>query len=282
MVTGTTDGRTFLITQGGITQGGVFYRLRVGPDGRTARLGRLPIDVGRLTVDSAALSPDGKRVAIAEQAHTYAQLQVRSLATGTTRTWRTRAPGAPWNVSWSASGRQVGFLWEANLHSPPPSQRTGYRLLTMADPGDDLLAARDVVPVSANPGGDIPPAFVTADGRAFITGSTQDVPGGDHHVTVFTKIIKLSVRTGRVQRMLYAASRSGVPDKYGSTGDAWESGCTVLSLDATGQHPLVRCFLLGRYGFGMLSGGRLKPLPGTSNIYCVRECRGSMWNAAAW
>ncbi len=296
--TGAADGRTFIIVDNtgqapGHGYGVRFYRLRVGPDGRTVRLSRLPIKVWPLAVDDVAVSPDGSRLAIAEQSCggsrcRYSQIQVRSLATGATKTWRTRAAGAPWNLSWAAGGHQVGFLWESGLHSPPRPQRDGYRLLNVAGPGGDLLPAGAVVPVSPNPGGDIPPALLTPDGRAFITSSTRIVPGRDHHVTVTAKIIKLSARTartartGRAQRVLYAASARGVPQKYGNTGTLDEQGCTVLSLDPTGQHPLVRCFLLGRFSFGTLASGRLKPLPGIPNIYCVRECRGPMWGTAAW
>jgi hypothetical protein len=82
--------------------------------------------------------------------------------------------------------------------------------------------------------------------------------------------------------VLYAASKSSVPHTYGNAGDAWEQGCTVLSLDAAGQHPLVRCFLFGRFSFGTLASGRLKPLPGMPNIYCVRECQGPMSATVAW
>jgi len=101
-------------------------------------------------------------------------------------------------------------------------------------------------------------------------------------VTVLTKIIKLSARTGRVQGVLYAASARGVPQEYGNAGTIDEQGCAVLSLDPTGQHPLVRCFLLGRFSFGALVSGHLKPLPGVPNSYCVRACRGPMWGTAAW
>jgi hypothetical protein len=291
-VTGAADGRTFIIVDNtgqapGHGYGVRFYRLRVGPDGRTVRLSRLPIKAWPLAVDDVAVSPDGSRLAIAEQSCgggrcRYSQIQVRSLATGATKTWRTRAAGAPWNLSWAAGGHQVGFLWESGLHSPPRPQRDGYRLLSVAGPGGDLLPAGAVVPVSPNPGGDIPPAFLTPDGRAFITSSTRIVPGRDHHRTVITKIIKLSARTGRAQRVLYAASARGVPQKYGNTGTLDEQGCTVLSLDPAGQHPLARCFLLGRFSFGTLASGRLKPLPGIPDIYCVRECRGPMWGTAAW
>jgi hypothetical protein len=291
-VTGAADGRTFIIVDNtgqapGHGYGVRFYRLRAAPDGRTVRLDRLPITVWPLAVDDVALSPDGGRLAIAEQSCRgnrcqYSQIQVRSLATGATRTWRARASGAPWHLSWAAGGHQVGFLWESGLHSPPPGQRDGYRLLSVTGPGGDLLPTGAAVAVPPNPGGDILPAFATPDGRAFITSSTRIVPGRDHHVTVTAKIIKLSARTGRVQRVLYAASARGVPQTYGNAGTLDEQGCRVLSLDPTGQHPLVQCFLLGRFSFGTLASGRLKPLPGIPNIYCVRECRGPMWATAAW
>jgi hypothetical protein len=289
-LTGTADGRTFIVVDNGSAlgngHGDRFYRLRVGPGGRTVRLDRLAIKLRSLAVDGVALSPDGGRLAIAEQScHgngcQYSQIQVRSLATGVTRTWRTPASGAPWSLSWTAGG-QVAFRWESGLHSPPPAQRTGYRLLNVAGKGGDLLAGGAAVPVPPNPGGDVPTALVTPDGQAFITNSTRVVPGQHHQVTVTTKIIRLSARTGRVQRVLYAASARGVPQTYGNAGTVGEQGCTVLSLDPTGQHPLVQCFLLGRFTFGTPAGGRLRPLPGIPNSYCARGCRGLRWGTAAW
>ena len=291
-VTGSADGRTFIVVDNtfeapGHGYGVRIYRLQVGPGGRTVRVARLPITTWPLAVDGAALSPDGSRLAIAEQScrgHRcqYSQIQVRSLATGATSTWRTRAPGAPWTPSWSADGNHLGFLWESGLHSPPPRQRDGYRLLNVAGPGSALLPAGAVVQVAPNPGGDIPPAFVTPDGRAFTASSTRIVRGREHHVTVITKVITLPAGGGQAQRVLYTDTARGVPQTYGNAGTIDEQGCTVLSLDPTGQHPLVRCFLFGQFRFGVLAGGQLKPLPGMSNIYCVRQCRGSQWAAAAW
>lgn len=286
-VSAAADGQTFLITAATDANTGAtaFWRLRVGPGGRTVRLDRLPISVRRpLVVDGAALSPDGSQVAIAEQTaclRCSGQIQVRSLATGATRTWRTQASGQPWKISWSAGGGQIGFLWQSNLRSPPPRQRDGYRVLNVTGPRGDLLAARPVVTVPPNPGGDIPAAFVTPDGRGFITSSTL-VSGSPHSVTVITKIIELSARTGRVQRVLYQASKLGVLQTYGNAGDRWEQGCTVLSLDRTGQHPLASCFLLGRFNFGTPANGRLHLLPGIPGINCRQHCRGPMWATAAW
>jgi len=286
------DGRTFIVVDNngpalGNGHGDRFYRLRVGPDGRSVRLDRLAISVHPLAVDGVALSPDGSRLAIAEQScHgngcQYSQIQVVTLATGATRTWRTRASGAPWSLSWAADGQQVAFLWESGRDSPPPAQRTGYWLLSMAGKGGDLLPAEGPVRVPPNPGGNIPAALVTPDGRAFITNSTRIVPGPDHHVTVITRIIKLSARSGQVRGVLYAASASGVLQTYGNAGTVDEQGCTVLSLDPTGQHPLVQCFLLGRFTLGTLADGRLRPLPGVPNNYCARGCRGLRWGTAAW
>ena len=290
-VTGSADGRTYVVLdntfQGaGHGYGVRFYRLQAGPQGRTLRVDRLPISTYPLAVDGAALSPDGRRLAIAEQSCRgegcqYNQIQVRSLATGATRTWRTRHEGAPWNLSWAGS-RTIAFLWEGALKPRSPLLRTGYRLLDVTGPGGDLLAPGPVVQLRPNPGHDIPAAIVTAGGRAYVTSSTRMVHGRDHHVTVTVKIIMVSARTGKVQRVLYTESGSGVPRGLGRTGDIAEQRCTVLALDRTGQHPLIQCFVMGRFSFGTLAGGHLAPMPGLPNIYCVRECRGPMWGGATW
>ena len=273
LVTGAADGRTFLIADGAR-----IYLLRIGADGHAVQLSHAPVKAGPFDVTGIALSPDGSRVAIAQEHDVYAQVQVSSLATSATMTWRTRANGIVPSISWSAGGHQIGFLWESGLHSPPPRQQDGYRVLNVDDPGGNLLAT-SVDPASPNPGGDYPPAYLTPDGRAFITSSTKIVPGDQ--ATVITKIISLSTQTGRVQQVLYTASAHGHPQTYGNAGTLAEQGCAVLSLDSTGQHPLVQCFLFGRFTFGTLASGHLKALPGIPNIYCTQECR-TEWATAAW
>ena len=285
-VTGSADGRTYVVLdntfQGaGHGYGVRFYRLQAGPQGRSLRVDRLPISTYPLAVDGASLSPDGRKLAIAEQSCRgercqYNQIQVRTLATGATRTWRTRHEGAPWNLSWAGS-RKIAFLWEGAQKTHSPRLRTGYRLLDVTGPGGDLLAAGPVVQLRPNPGHDIPAAFVTPDGRAFVTSSTRVIHGRDHHVTVTAKIIMVSARTGRVQRVLYTESGSGVPRALGRTGALDEQRCTVLALDRTGEHPLIQCFVMGRFSFGTLAGGHLAPMAGLPNTDCVRECRGPMW-----
>jgi hypothetical protein len=290
-LTGSADGRTYVVLdntfQGaGHGYGVRFYRLQAGPQGHSLHVDRLPISTFPLAVDGVSLSPDGRGLAIAEQSCgggrcQYNQIQVRSLATGATRTWRTRHDGAAWNLSW-AGRRQIGFLWEAALKTHSPRLRAGYRLLDVTGPGGDLLAAGPVVQLRPNPGHDIPAAFVTPDGRAFVTSSTRVVHGRDHRVTVTAKIIMVSARTGRVQRVLYTESASGVPRALGRTGSLDEQRCMVLALDRTGEHPLIQCFVMGRFSFGTLAGGHLAPMAGLPNTYCVRQCRGPLWGSATW
>jgi hypothetical protein len=290
-VTGSADGRTYIVldnTMQGAGHGyGVrFYRLQAGPQGRSLRVDRLPISTYPLAVDGASISPDGRTLAIAEQSCRgercqYNQVQVRTLATGATRTWRTRHEGAPWNLSWAGS-RTIAFLWEGALKTHSPRLRTGYRLLDVTGPGGDLLAAGPVVQLRPNPGHDIPAAFVTPDGRAFVTSSSRVIHGRDHHVTVTAKIIMVSARTGKVRRVLYTESGSGVPRALGRTGSLDEQRCVVLALDRTGQHPLIQCFVMGRFSFGTVAGGHLAPMAGLPNTDCVRECRGPLWGDATW
>jgi len=290
-VTGSADGRTYVVVDNTFESAGHgygvrFYRLQAGRHGRSLHVDRLPISTFPLAVDGAALSPDGRELAIAEQSCReggcqYNQIQVRSLATGATRTWRTRHDGAPWNLSW-AGDRRIGFLWEGNLKHPAPRLRSGYRLLDVTGPGGDLLAAGQVVRLRPNPGHDIPAAFATPDGRAFVTRSSQVARNRDHRVTVTAKINVVSARTGKVQRVLYTESASGVLQTYGRTGTLDEQRCTVLALDRTGEHPLIQCFVMGRFSFGTLAGGRLAPMAGLPSSYCVRQCRGPMWGDATW
>jgi hypothetical protein len=291
-VTGASDGRTFVVVDNTSESAGArhpdtFYRARVESGGHVLRVTRLAVALPAVVVDSVALSPDGSSLAVAEQSCRggrcqYTQVQVLSLVTGSATTWRTRAVGAPWNLSWAADGQRVGFLWESGLHAPPPAQRTGYRLLNVVGPGGDLLAPGPVVTVPPNPGGDTPAALVTPDGQGFVSNGTRVLRGLDHRVTVATRVVELSASTGRVRQVLYTASARGVPRTYGNTGTLDEQGCTVLSLDPAGQHPLVRCFLFGRFSFGMLARGHLQPLPGVPNPDCARDCRGPMWGTAAW
>ena len=287
MVTGSLDGRTFVVLDNAaVPDKTSLYRVRVAPDGRSLRVDRLPISTYPMEVESVALSPDGSQLAISERSCQgsrcqLVQIQVRSLATGATRNWRTHVYGSAWNLSWSADGRHIGFLWLYALKPPHgPVPRPEYRQVDVTGPGDDLLAGTAVrMPLDSIRS--LPPPVVTPDGRAYVTSSLKLVRGRDHHVTVTAKIIKVSARTGKLQRVLYTESASGVLQAGGRTGTSDYQYCGVVALDRSGQHPLVQCFVLGRFSFGVVAGGHLRRLP-YPNTSCIVDCRGPTWAAAAW
>ena len=233
------DDRTFVIMeQSDVPRVNLFYRLSVAANGRSARLSRLPVSVpAYLAVTDVALSPDGTRLAMdvqhcnaKTQSCPYTGIRVVTIATGTVSTWTTRANGAPFNVSWAGNER-VAFEWQAGDRTPPPGQQTGYRLLTLAGAGRDLMASRRVGSPPTGPDGSVPAALVTADGKVVVTSAGAEV-------------IELSARTGQLLRVLYTATAGG-------------SGCEVLSLAPSGIHVLVSCS-----AFGRVDGDRFTLLPG--------------------
>ena len=249
------DDRTFLITQqpGAAVIG--FYLLHVATDGRSAKLSKLPVNIpGSLTVVDQALSPDGRRLALAVQdcntrSCRYDGIRVVTLATGAVSSWTTTANGFPLNVSWVGNG-QLAFEWQSGAQVAPPGQQTGYRLLSLGGPGRALLAARAIGSPTPEPTHYLPAALVTADGSIVVTSTVQNMPGG----TVVAKIIELSARTGQLLRVLHTATMAA----GGSNGTGQlDQDCNVLSLAPSGLHVLVACF-----AFGRVDGSRFTPLPG--------------------
>ena len=262
-ITAAGDDRTFVITeQPGSPNVIGFYLLRVAAHGRSASLSRLKLSVpGSLSVADVALSPDGTRLAMDVQscnARTcqYTGIRVVTLASGAVSTWTTRANGFPSGVSWVGNG-QVAFDWQSGIHTPPPSQRTEYRLLSLTRAGRDLMTARAIGSPRPEPTQYMPAALVTPDGSVVVTSTVQNIPDGHRRYTVVAKIIELSARTGRLLRVLHTATvYRATPGNSGTVGQL-DQNCNVLSLGPTGVHVLVACF-----AFGRLDGSRFTPLPG--------------------
>jgi hypothetical protein len=252
-----------------IGQGGRYYLMRVAADGRSATLSRLPLSVpGYLSVSDVALSPDGRRLAMDVQHCTaktescpYTGVRVVTIATGAATMWTTRANGAPFGVSWAGDDR-VAFEWQSGVRTPPAGQQTGYRLLSLAGPGRNLLAARAIASPATEPNYFVPAALVTADGSMVITSTVQNIPDGHGRDTVVARVVELSASTGQVLRVLHTATVRDViaglngPVGQPTTGQL-DEGCNVLSLGPAGVHALVDCF-----GFGRVDDRRFTPLPG--------------------
>jgi hypothetical protein len=253
-ITAAADDSTFVIyqstTYSAVNRVAWFDLLRIGPGGRSATLARLRLKVPRtLSVDYAALSPDGTRLAMQEQycpgtgSCPYTGIRVITLATGRARTWTSRqANDAPFNVSW-AGNSAVAFLWGSH-----------YRLLNVTGHGGDLLASRVIASPPAEPTFYIPAALVTADQRAVITSSVRNVAAGFGQDTVVAKIIELDARSGRLLRVLQTITMHGIST---SNAHLLDQQCNVLSLAPTGLHALVAC-----NAFGRIDGSVFTPLPG--------------------
>jgi hypothetical protein len=266
------DDRTFVITETGGSGPDHnlvrFYELRVTPNGRSASLTRLPIKVpGSLAVDTAALSPDGTRLAMQEQSCYqggcyYTGIRVVTIATGAVRTWTTRANGAPFEVSW-AGNSTVAFQWDQ-----------GYRLLSVTGAGGNLLAGPAIASPPAEPTHYIPAALVTPDGRIVVTSTVRNIPDGRGRDTVIAKILELSARTGKQLRVLRTVIMRGVKPGIGGEAGNLDQGCNVLSLGPAGLNVLVECYSFGRVGGGAFTSLPGFPSPSSSGI--------SRQSAAAW
>jgi hypothetical protein len=245
------DGRTFAITD---DLG--FFLLRVAPDGRSAQLSRLPINVPYILSDTAALSPDGSQLAIDVESCPSGGcregIDVVSLATGASKTWiGPSMAGSPLSPAWVDHGRELMFLWQVG-DSPTPQ---GYRRLDIAGPGGGLLtASRPMVSPPVQHGWYFPGAVLTPDGRALITTDYRNIPGRDGGGTAVLRVVELSARTGRLLRVLHVAT---VPYTRKNPALFVDGDCYVLSLGPAGLHALVQCT-----GFGRLDGTRFTPLPG--------------------
>ena len=150
-----------------------FFQLRIGPTGTTFQLTPLPVaDVNApAQEESAALSPDGTRLAVAvatpgSAGHAASQqIRVYDLGSATGRTWSATGPAAAratiGTLSWADDDRTVAFNWWG--------ETAGLRLLRTDTPGSDLLASSQGVQPGASAGpecqGD---AILTPDGTTIV------------------------------------------------------------------------------------------------------------------
>ena len=260
------DGHVIIVVSRGGDLPGVadvtLFRLTITPDGRPAGLGQLNFDSKGVPVTGAALSPDGKMLALSlvhefPPGTLYGSVEVLSVASGisattpTTRTWTGQgAPGYWAGVpSWAGDGTVVVPWWHSTSQSTVPAEITGVRELDLAAPGGNLAAARLVAfPAPAlglasaviAPGGDI----VTSSCRA-------------GHRTATARVAELSAANGRLIRVLRTQT-ARFPDDADAQ-DAILATCQVLAVAGDGDHVLVQAL-----AFGRIDNGVFTSLPGMS------------------
>jgi hypothetical protein len=232
-VTGAADDRTFVLAEQPWAKRGVqqdkqslFYLLRLGPAGQVVSLTELPMAVPpNTTMRGLALSPDGRRLAVATQPAGGAvvpSITVYTVSDGEARTWTAAQSGATIGLgpddartlSWTADGRTLAFDWITN------GTTLALRLLDVGTSSVDLLAAsRQVVtwnlpgqleqPVlkGATATGTFRPvsdAIITPDGSAVVTaaeqGKTQLKGNAVTWMTTQTAVQEYSVSTGKLLR----------------------------------------------------------------------------------
>ena len=244
-----------------------FYLLRLAAGGRSAHLSSLPVRplAAGEYADAIAVSPDGRRLAVAVQSGGGRRgiVEVMTLATGAVRTWTAPRSGWATQLSWASHGRELGFFWQDDR--PARTSAAGLWVLNTAAAGHGLMSARRIL-LAAVGVDHVQSALLSPDGRTAIASVTYN---GTRHVgpgTVVGGIVELSARIGHPLRTLLAlrAAHSADPVRPG-----WYIGqCLLPATDATGSHLLVSCDRFGR-----LDRARFTALPGSAPQTAV---------AAAW
>jgi hypothetical protein len=257
---GSADGRHFVIVMSQVGQNDVafvsLFHLTVSPDGQPGRLGQLTFDSRGESVAGAALSPDGRMLALSlldefPAWRLHGSVEVINLASGATRTWTGQAtpgywPGIP---AWTSNSTIAVPWWHGAAGYMNPGQITGIRHLDIAVTGGNLAAA----PLAAFPA-PVPvvqSAMITPDGGAVIASSCRAA----HH-TVTAKVVELAATNGQLIRVLRTQTA-----RFGTDAAAQamaSSPCTVLSV-ADADHVLVQAF-----AFGRIDNGVFTALPATT------------------
>ena len=259
---GTADGQHFVIV---VSRGGdlpgvadvTLFLLTVSPGGRPGGLTQLDFDSGGAPVTGAALSPDGKMLALSlvhefPPGPLYGSVEVITVASGATRTWSGQSspgywPGTP---SWAGDGTVVVPWWHSASEGTIPAGLTGIRRLDASATGGSLTAAR-LVAFPASVAG-LQSAMIAPGSGEIIASSCR---AGNRTATA--RVVELSAANGRQVRVLRTQTA-----RFGNDADAQDaimSECQVLSVAGDGGQVLVQAF-----AFGRIDNGVFTPLPGAT------------------
>lgn len=273
----TADGsdRTFLIyaSIGQTNQAVGLSVLTVSPNGHVMHLQRLPRILlpanSQNVIDGIAVSPDGKKLAVALQVNKNedvlnprGEIVVYSLTGGATQTWTApRDVAVPWNPVWTGGSRQLTFLWQDHLKGTVFffTGRSQVRVLDTAAPGRKLLAS-SVIAAGGGKLGFIQAALAGPDDTPVIAAAFRDVPSAGASGTALLKLVSLSP-SGTVTKVF--ASHAIAYHSQAQMAKI-DTNCHVLGIDATGQHTLASC-----PNFGRIDNGTFTLLPRNSGEWAA-------------
>jgi hypothetical protein len=259
---GTADGRHFVIvvSRGGDLPGVAdvsLFGLTVSAAGRPGELRQLTFDSTGVPVTGAALSPDGRTLALSlvdefPIGPLYGSVELINVASGATRAWAGRgAPGYwPGTPAWVGDGTVVVPWWHGTTQSMVPAEITGIRQLDAEAPGGSLAAAPLIAFPAPVPG--LQSAMIAPGGGEIVASSCH----AGHH-TATAQVVELSPASGRLIRVLRRQTA-----RFGNDADAADavfSTCQVLSVAGDGDQVLVQAF-----AFGRIDNGTFTSLPGTT------------------
>jgi hypothetical protein len=271
----TADHRTFTVADAKITgcpsstpAQTRFYQFSVSSTGHVTGLRAVGKPVTGETVSEFAASPDGTKVAYAQQgcpaaasAASYAGvIHVMNLSSGAVRSWHnTTSAATPARVttqigalSWTADGRTLVADYQWKLADPPAN--LAVLSLDATSSGGSLQAHSHLLFSQ----GDhctvcVYTALTGSDGSTLTAAAAGSAPPQSSHPRTPRQrlyVLQLSLVTGQPSGILYRSAASA--------GSADEGGLVpVLSADGQAQH----WFLVNNpEQFGWISGGKLVPL----------------------
>jgi hypothetical protein len=271
-VTAAADDRTFVLDEQPLVKPGssasqvfeprTFYMFRLNSSGQPRPLTKLPMSVpSGGTVSGLALSPSGRKLAIAVQPDNnkkdlnLQEIRVYTLGTGAVRTWKGDGgigigPDDEKSVSWTADERTLAFDWSGATSG-------GVRLLNVGAAGNSLLADSHAQAQSPGPG-PYPPAceeyLITQDGSSVVCGAIQS-NGVDHGRDAVTEFREYSTANGKIVRILghWTIARAG------------DLVVNVLWSNSSGSLLIGAIPTTGTGRVGVISGNTFTPIPGQGN-----------------
>jgi hypothetical protein len=254
VVTGAADDRTFVLVAeakrlpaGARYPPATLFRARYDPGRRRITLTALPIPwISRdERLDGLGLSPDGSRLAVSVTVFDRGRsekVSVYSMTTGAAKVWRQPSVAPAYRLSWGPDG-MLAYNWD-------DSPRYGVWVLNTAAAGGGLIAHSRLAAAVPHGWFFIDGALLTPNGRTVVAAMMRAAGNLHLHRTNF-EFAEFSAATGKQTRVL-------MPSHSGESQLVWASPSgTVLIVQtwATSGQGLV---------LDVLSGGRLTPIPNTS------------------